>query len=71
MGVRFTFPGARRTRIRSPPRPTPPGLKRPLRYLTLLREAPLATNVHLHAYELMDNHVYLLAPPPQPGDIIR
>lgn len=42
-----------------------------LRYLTFLREALLATGVDLHAYVLMDNHVHLLATPPQPGDIGR
>ncbi len=41
------------------------------RYLTLLREALLATGVDLHAYVLMDNHVHLLATPPQTGDIGR
>lgn len=42
-----------------------------LRYLTLLREALLATGVQLHAYVLMDNHVHLLATPLDPGDIGR
>lgn len=38
-----------------------------LRYLQLLREALLATDVQLHAYVLMDNHVHLLATPTQPA----
>lgn len=42
-----------------------------LRYLTLLREALLSTGVALHAYVLMDNHVHMLATPPQAGDIAR
>jgi putative transposase len=37
------------------------------RYLTLLREALLATGVRLHAYVLMDNHVHLLLTPPAIG----
>jgi putative transposase len=42
-----------------------------LRYLQLLREALLATDVQLHAYVLMDNHVHLLATPQAAGDIAR
>jgi putative transposase len=42
-----------------------------LRYLTLLREALLATDVSLHAYVLMDNHVQLLATPSAVGDVGR
>ncbi|MGY1520253.1 transposase [Luteimonas sp. A482] len=42
-----------------------------LRYLTVLREALLATGVRLHAYVLMDNHVHLLATPPEAGAITR
>ncbi|RPD83682.1 transposase [Luteimonas sp. 100069] len=42
-----------------------------LHYLTLLREALLATGVQLHAYVLMDNHVHLLATPAAAGDIAR
>lgn len=38
-----------------------------LRYLTLLREALLDTECHLHAYVLMDNHVHLLLSPPAAG----
>lgn len=41
------------------------------RYLQLLREALLATEYALHAYALMDNHVYLLVTPPAPGAIAR
>jgi putative transposase len=37
------------------------------RYLTLLREALFATQVRLHAYVLMDNHVHLLLTPPATG----
>jgi putative transposase len=37
------------------------------RYLTLLRQALLATKVQLHAYVLMDNHVHLLLTPPATG----
>ena len=36
-----------------------------LRYLTLLREALLATGVQLHAYVLMDNHYHLLIETPE------
>lgn len=42
-----------------------------LRYLTLLREALLATGVCMHAYVLMDNHVHLLATPPATGNTAR
>jgi len=41
------------------------------RYLTLLGEALLDTNCRLHAYVLMDNHVHLLATPPEIGAIAR
>ena len=41
------------------------------RYLTLLREALLASGCALHAYVLMDNHVHLLVNPPAEGDIAR
>ena len=41
------------------------------RYRQLLREALLATGCQLHAYVLMDNHVHLLATPPEAGDIAR
>jgi putative transposase len=41
------------------------------RYLTLLREALLDTGCRLHAYVLMDNHVHLLATPPEIGAIAR
>ena len=34
-------------------------------YLELLGEALLVTDVKLHAYVLMDNHVYLLVTPPE------
>lgn len=37
------------------------------RYLQLLRQAALATKCQIHAYVLMDNHVHLLATPPQAG----
>jgi putative transposase len=37
------------------------------RYRQLLREALLATGCRLHAYVLMDNHVHLLATPPEVG----
>jgi REP element-mobilizing transposase RayT len=40
-------------------------------YLTLLREALLDTGCKLHAYVLMDNHVHLLATPPQLGAVAR
>lgn len=36
-------------------------------YRQLLREALLATGCRLHAYVLMDNHVHLLATPPEAG----
>ena len=36
-------------------------------YRQLLREALLATGCKLHAYVLMDNHVHLLATPPEVG----
>lgn len=42
-----------------------------LRYLQLLRQALQATDVRLHAYVLMDNHVHLLATPRNAGDIGR
>ena len=41
------------------------------RYLTLLREALLATGCALHAYVLMDNHVHLLLTPQAEGDVAR
>ncbi len=41
------------------------------RYLTLLREALLATSCRLHAYVLMDNHVHLLVTPSEIGAIAR
>ena len=41
------------------------------RYLTLLHEALLDTGCRLHAYVLMDNHVHLLATPPEIGEIAR
>ena len=41
------------------------------RYRHLLREALLATGSHLHAYVLMDNHVHLLATPPEADAIAR
>jgi len=41
------------------------------RYLQLLREALLATDCRLHAYVLMDNHVQLLATPPETGAAAR
>jgi putative transposase len=40
-------------------------------YLTLLGEASLDTGCKLHAYVLMDNHVHLLATPPEIGAIAR
>lgn len=40
-------------------------------YCQLLREALLATGCRLHAYVLMDNHVHLLATPPEAGAIGR
>ena len=36
-------------------------------YRPLLRGALLATGCRLHAYVLMDNHVHLLATPPEVG----
>ncbi len=42
-----------------------------LRYRHLLRDALHATGCRLHAYVLMDNHVHLLATPPQAGAIGR
>ncbi len=39
------------------------------RYLTLLRETLLHTRCKLHAYVLMDNHVHLLATPPEIGAV--
>jgi len=42
-----------------------------LRYLQAMQEALLATEVQLHAYVLMDNHVHLLATPAAAGDIGR
>ena len=41
------------------------------RYLTLLRKALLDTGCKLHAYVLMDNHVHLLATPPEIGAVSR
>jgi putative transposase len=41
------------------------------RYRQLLREALLATGCRLHAYVLMDNHVHLLATPPEAGAVGR
>ena len=41
------------------------------RYRQLLREALLATGCQLHAYVLMDNHVHLLATPPETGALGR
>ncbi|SIQ99675.1 putative transposase [Solilutibacter tolerans] len=41
------------------------------RYRHLLGEALLATSCQLHAYVLMDNHVHLLATPPEKGAIGR
>ena len=41
------------------------------RYLHLLGEALLATDIQLHAYVLMDNHVHLLVTPPEIGAIGR
>jgi putative transposase len=40
-------------------------------YRQLLREALLATGCRLHAYVLMDNHVHLLATPPEAGATAR
>ncbi|MGN7724832.1 transposase [Luteimonas sp. 22616] len=42
-----------------------------LRYLQLLRESPATTHCRLHAYVLMDNHIHLLATPPNAGDVGR
>ena len=41
------------------------------RYRQLLREALQATECRLHAYVLMDNHVHLLATPPEAGALAR
>ena len=41
------------------------------RYRQLLHEALLATGCRLHAYVLMDNHVHLLATPPETGALGR
>ncbi|MEP6899412.1 MAG: transposase, partial [Rhodanobacter sp.] len=41
------------------------------RYLTLLGEALIDTGCKLHAYALMDNHVHLLATPPEIGALAR
>ena len=41
------------------------------RYRRLLCEALLASGCRLHAYVLMDNHVHLLATPPEVGAIGR
>lgn len=41
------------------------------RYLTPLAEALLDTSCKLHAYVLMDNHVHLLATPPEVGALAR
>ena len=41
------------------------------RYRQLLREALHATGCRLHAYVLMDNHVHLLATPPELGALGR
>lgn len=41
------------------------------RYLHLMGEALLATGCRLHAYMLMDNHVHLLATPPDVGAVAR
>lgn len=41
------------------------------RYLHLLGEALLATDVKLHAYVLMDNHVHLLVKAPEIGSVGR
>ncbi len=41
------------------------------RYLTLLREALLDTGCQLHAWVLLDNHVHLLATPPEIGAVAR
>ncbi len=40
-------------------------------YRHLLREALLATRCRLHAYVLMDNHVHLLATPPEAGALAQ
>jgi putative transposase len=40
-------------------------------YLNLLSEALLDTDVTLHAYVLMDNHVHLLLTPPEVGAVSR
>lgn len=41
------------------------------RYVHLLREALLDTDISLHAYVLMDNHVHLLLTPPEAGAVSR
>ena len=41
------------------------------RYLTLLREALLDAECHLHASVLMDKHVHLLVTPPRKGSVSR
>ena len=41
------------------------------RYLQLLAEALQATGCRLHAYVLMNNHVHLLATPPEAGAVGR
>ncbi|WP_372237536.1 hypothetical protein [Pseudomonas sp. Hp2] len=38
-----------------------------VRCLHLLHDAMLATGCQLHAYALMNNHVHLLATPPEAG----
>lgn len=40
-----------------------------VRYLHLLHDAMLATGCQLHAYVLMNNHVHLLAMPPEAGGV--
>ncbi|MXV07237.1 MULTISPECIES: transposase [unclassified Xanthomonas] len=40
-----------------------------MRYLHMLRDALHATGCQLHAYVLMDNHVHLLATPPEAGRV--
>lgn len=40
-------------------------------YITLLRQALIATECALHAYVLMDNHVHKLVTPPQEGAVSR
>ena len=41
------------------------------RYLHLLGEALPTTDVQMHAYVLMDNHVHLLVTPPEIGAVGR